>query len=151
MGPFGNRPRGLIKVITDAGLPVYLLLRGATRDGIGGRHDQAVAEQAHKLHEDWGFTAFKTSPYSSLDPDANRWGRICAAAADYFEDLRQATPENWEFAFDASPSTGQCCGGTLRYLSTKNRCVQNTFLLGHNFARKCKCRSRNGRMPIHPF
>lgn len=90
-----------------AGLPVYLLLGGAPRNrirvyhGIGGRHAQEVAEQAHKLHEDCGFTAFKRSPYSSLDSDANRWGRICAAAADYFEDLRQATPEDWEFAFDA--------------------------------------------------
>ncbi len=88
-----------------AGLPVYMLLGGQVRDkvrvyrGIGGRDGQEVAERAHKLNEEYGFTAFKTSPYK-LDPDANRWGRVCREAARYFEDIRKHTPDDWEFAFD---------------------------------------------------
>lgn len=88
-----------------AGLPVYMLLGGAARDrvrvyhGIGGRDGQEVAERAQQLHEAWGFTAFKAGPYR-LDPDADRWGRVCATAADYFADIRKHAPENWEFAFD---------------------------------------------------
>ena len=58
-----------------------------------------TAEQAHRLHEEWGFTAFKTSPYR-LDPEADPWGRVCAAAADYFAELREHTDAGWEFAFD---------------------------------------------------
>ena len=56
-----------------------MLLGGHARDrirvyrGIGGRDGIEAADQAHRLHEEWGFTAFKTSPYQ-LDPDANRWG-----------------------------------------------------------------------------
>jgi len=88
-----------------AGLPVYMLLGGHVRDrirvyqGIGGETPEAAAEAAHKLHEQWGFTAFKTSPYR-LEPNTHRWGRVCAAAADYLEGLRKNTPEEWEFAFD---------------------------------------------------
>ena len=89
-----------------AGLPVYMLLGGAVRDriqvyrSIGGRSGKEAAESAQKLNEEWGFTAFKTGPYR-LDPNSHRWGRVCAAAADYFEELRNHTPEEWEFAFDA--------------------------------------------------
>ena len=88
-----------------AGLPVYMLLGGHARDrvriyrGIGGRDGIEAADQAHKLHEEWGFTAFKTGPYQ-LDPDANRWGRVCDAAATYFEQIRENTPSDWEIAFD---------------------------------------------------
>ena len=88
-----------------AGLPVYMLLGGAARDkvrvyhGIGGRSGKELSDSAQRLHEEWGFTAFKTGPYL-LDPDADRWGRVCATAADYFADIRKHTPENWEFAFD---------------------------------------------------
>ncbi len=88
-----------------AGLPVYMLLGGAARDrvrvyhGIGGRTGKELSDSAQRLHDEWGFTAFKTGPYL-LDPDADRWGRVCATAADYFADIRKHTPENWEFAFD---------------------------------------------------
>ena len=88
-----------------AGLPVYMLLGGHVRDrvriyhGIGGNTSEETAEAAHRLHDRWGFTAFKTSPYR-LNPDASRWGRVCRAAAAYFEDLRKHTPDDWEFAFD---------------------------------------------------
>jgi galactonate dehydratase len=88
-----------------AGLPVYMLLGGNVRDrvrvyqSIGGKTAEQAAEAAQRLNEKWGFTAFKTGPFR-LDPDADRWGRVCSAAADYFEGLRKNTPEDWEFAFD---------------------------------------------------
>jgi len=88
-----------------AGLPVYMLLGGNVRDrvrvyqSIGGKAAEQAAEAAQRLNEKWGFTAFKTGPFR-LDPDADRWGRVCSAAADYFEGLRKNTPEDWEFAFD---------------------------------------------------
>jgi galactonate dehydratase len=88
-----------------AGLPVYMLLGGACRDrirvyqGAGGRDGKEAAANAQRLHEEWGFTAFKTSPFL-LNPDVDRWGRICSEAAKYFEEIRQHTPDNFEFAFD---------------------------------------------------
>ena len=87
-----------------AGLPVYMLLGGSVRDrvrvyhGVGGNAGD-VAERAHELNEAWGFTAFKTSPYQ-VDIEAERWGRVCSAAAGFFEEVRAATPDGWEFAFD---------------------------------------------------
>jgi galactonate dehydratase len=89
-----------------AGLPVYMLLGGAVRDrvqvyrSIGGRSGREAAEIAQKLNEEWGFTAFKTSPYR-LEPNSHRWGSVCTAAADYFGEIRKHTPEEWEIAFDA--------------------------------------------------
>ena len=88
-----------------AGLPVYMLLGGACRDrihiyqGAGGRDGKEAADGAQRLHEEWGFTAFKTSPFL-LNPDVDRWGRICSEAAKYFEEIRQHAPDNFEFAFD---------------------------------------------------
>jgi len=82
-----------------AGLPVYMLLGGSVRDrirvyrGIGGRDGKEAADSARRLHEEYGFTAFKTSPYK-LDPDASRWGRVCSEAAKYFEELRVNTPDD---------------------------------------------------------
>ncbi len=87
-----------------AGLPVYMLLGGTVRDrvrvyhGVGGNADDFV-ERAGALHEAWGFTAFKTSPYQ-VDIEAERWGRVCSAAARFFEDVRNNTPDEWEIAFD---------------------------------------------------
>ena len=88
-----------------AGLPVYMLLGGSVRDrvrvyhGAGGRSGREMADRAAALHEKGGFTAFKTSPYQ-LDADAARWGRVCSAAAAYFEEIRKSAPEDWEIAFD---------------------------------------------------
>ena len=88
-----------------AGLPVYMLLGGTVRDRIqvychaSGANGKETAEQAIKLNEECGVTAFKTSPYS-IDMNANRWGLVCKAAAKYFEELREHTDANWEFAFD---------------------------------------------------
>ena len=87
-----------------ADLPVYMLLGGTVRDRIRVYHGVSgnagdVAERSHELHDRWGFTAFKTSPYH-LDPEAERWGRVCDAAARFFEELRGKTPVEWEYAFD---------------------------------------------------
>ena len=90
----------------DAGLPVYMLLGGAVRDrirvysGVGGRNAGEISDRAHQLHEQWGFTAFKTTPYP-IDPEQNRWGLVCSKAASHFKEIRKSTPEQWEFAFDA--------------------------------------------------
>lgn len=88
-----------------AGLPVYKLLGGSVRDkvkvyrSIGGKDGKEAAAQARELHEKWGFTAFKTSPFK-LEPNSNRWGRVCAAAAKYFEELRAHIDDDWDVAFD---------------------------------------------------
>ena len=89
-----------------AGLPVYMLLGGSVRDriqvyrSIGGSDGEETAAAAHKLNQDYGITAFKAGPFR-MDPSANRWGRVCAAAADFFEALRNHCDDNWEIAFDA--------------------------------------------------
>ena len=88
-----------------AGLPVYMLLGGHVRDrvqvyrSIGGKDAAEAADIAHKLHDDYGFTIFKTDPFQ-VPPDEHRWGVVCKKAAEYFEGLRKRCPEEWEFAFD---------------------------------------------------
>jgi galactonate dehydratase len=88
-----------------AGVPVYMLLGGAARDkikvyrSINGADAKEAADVAHKLHDEYGFTAFKTSPFR-VPPDEHRWGVVCKKAAEYFEGLRKHCPEEWEFAFD---------------------------------------------------
>jgi galactonate dehydratase len=88
-----------------AGLPVYMLLGGNVRDkvrvyqGAGGATGKATAESAQRINKEWGITAFKTSPYR-LDHNRHRWGRVCAEAATYLEEVRKYTPDDWEFAFD---------------------------------------------------
>ena len=88
-----------------AGLPVYMLLGGAVRDrvrvyqGLNGEDGKRVAEAGQKLQEEWGFTAFKMSPYR-LDVYSHRWGQVCDAAAAHFEDIRAHCPDDWQIAFD---------------------------------------------------
>ncbi|MBC8228120.1 mandelate racemase/muconate lactonizing enzyme family protein [bacterium] len=88
-----------------AGLPVYMLLGGNVRDkvrvyqGAGGATGKETAESAQRINEEWGITAFKTSPYR-LDHNRHRWGRVCSEAAAYLEEVRKYTPDDWEFAFD---------------------------------------------------
>lgn len=90
-----------------AGLPVYLLLGGQVRDrvpvycGLYDAPDPAEClDRAHRLHDEYGFTAFKLSPYRR-PLHATRWGELCRAAGDYLGALREAAPASWEFAFDA--------------------------------------------------
>lgn len=90
-----------------AGLPVYMLLGGNVRDRIGVYAGIYTAPDAEKcldialgLHEAFGFTAFKLSPFRG-DLHARRWGLVCSEAADYFARVRAICPAEWEFAFDA--------------------------------------------------
>ncbi len=64
-----------------AGLPVYMLLGGNVRDrvrvycGVYTAPDpQDALDQTLKLHEDYGYTAFKLGPYRR-DLHNSRWGR----------------------------------------------------------------------------
>jgi galactonate dehydratase len=89
------------------GVPVYRLLGGHVRDrvkvysGVYTAPDVPRArEELDRLHERWGFTAFKLSPWR-IDQHANRWGEVVKASADYFRDLRAAVDPAYEIAFDA--------------------------------------------------
>lgn len=89
------------------GLPVYKLLGGNVRDrvrvyctAIGCPPIEEAIPRLKALNAEFGFTAFKLSPYR-LAPFEHRWGEVCAATAVYFKALREALPSHWEFAFDA--------------------------------------------------
>jgi galactonate dehydratase len=90
-----------------AGLPVYMLIGGHARDrvrvycGIYTAPDpRECLAMAQQLHADYGFTAFKLSPFRR-DLHASRWGQVCDAATSYFATLREISPPEWEYAFDA--------------------------------------------------
>ncbi len=90
-----------------AGLPVYMLLGGNVRDrvrvycGIYTAPDpQDCLTRTLELHERYGFTAFKLSPFRK-DLHNGRWGAVCEAAGAYFGKLREISPADFEFAFDA--------------------------------------------------
>lgn len=89
------------------GVPVYRLLGGAVRDrvrvyaGLYSAPDAGeLRERTAELHERYGFTAFKLSPYRR-DPNRTRFGLVAKALGDYFADVRATHPDDWEFAFDA--------------------------------------------------
>ncbi|MGD6741266.1 mandelate racemase/muconate lactonizing enzyme family protein [Streptomyces sp. BH106] len=89
------------------GVPVYQLLGGAVRDrvrvyaGLYNAPDVAeLRDRTADLHERFGFTAFKLSPYRR-DLHNTRYGLVVRELGDYFGDVRQHHPEEWEFAFDA--------------------------------------------------
>lgn len=89
------------------GVPVYRLLGGEVRDrvrvyqGIYAAPDPEEArDRLLALHERYGLTAFKLSPYR-LDPHAHRWGEVVRTAAEYFRALREVAPAGFDFAFDA--------------------------------------------------
>jgi galactonate dehydratase len=89
------------------GVPVYQLLGGRLRDrvrvyqGIYTAPDPAEArDRVQALHERWGLTAFKLSPFR-VDLHAHRWGTVVREAAEYFRRLREAAPAAFDFAFDA--------------------------------------------------
>ncbi|GAB2913787.1 mandelate racemase/muconate lactonizing enzyme family protein [Streptomyces mayteni] len=88
-------------------VPVYRLLGGAVRDrvrvyaGLYNAPDVAeLRDTTAALHERFGFTAFKLSPYRR-DPHRTRFGLLARELGDYFGDLRAAHPAEWDFAFDA--------------------------------------------------
>lgn len=88
-------------------VPVYMLLGGNVRDkvrvyaGIYTAPDRdAAADAMAMLNEDWGFSAFKLSPYR-IDIHAHRWGEVVRTSADYFRSLRERVDPSYEIAFDA--------------------------------------------------
>jgi galactonate dehydratase len=88
-------------------VPVYMLLGGAARDrvqvyaGIYTAPDhEAAADTMAMLNADWGFSAFKLSPYR-LDIHAHRWGEVVRTSATYFRQLRERADPSFEIAFDA--------------------------------------------------
>lgn len=90
-----------------AGLPVYMLLGGNVRDrvkvycGVYTAPDPETAlDQTLQLNEDFGYTAFKLSPYRR-DLHNSRWGELVKETGDYFGKIREITPSHFEFAFDA--------------------------------------------------
>jgi galactonate dehydratase len=89
------------------GVPVYMLLGGNARDrvrvyaGVYTAPDPSLArDQMNALNEQWGFTAFKLSPYR-LDVHAHRWGEVVRTSAEYFRSLRESVRSDYEIAFDA--------------------------------------------------
>ncbi|MBV9539265.1 MAG: mandelate racemase/muconate lactonizing enzyme family protein [Acidisphaera sp.] len=89
------------------GVPVYQLLGGHARDrvrvyaGVYTAPDPAQArDQMDALRANWGFTAFKLSPYR-IDMHANRWGEVVRTSAEYFRALRETVDSSYEIAFDA--------------------------------------------------
>ncbi|MGV1871175.1 galactarate dehydratase [Agrobacterium rosae] len=90
-----------------AGVPVYKLLGGEVRDGIkvyAGVYTApdapAAKEEFDRLNEEWGFTAFKLSPWR-LDIHAHRWGEVVRSSAEYFRSLRETVRSDYDIAFDA--------------------------------------------------
>lgn len=88
-------------------VPVYKLLGGHARDrvqvycGIYTAPDPAIArDQTAELKAQWGFTAFKLSPFR-VPLHQHRWGEVVREAAEYFRRLREHCPREYEFAFDA--------------------------------------------------
>ncbi len=90
-----------------AGVPVYKLLGGEVRDrikvyaGVYTAPDAPAAkEEFDRLNEEWGFAAFKLSPWR-LDIHAHRWGEVVRSSADYFRTLRETVRSDYDIAFDA--------------------------------------------------
>lgn len=89
------------------GVPVCMLLGGHARDrvrvygGVYSAPDPAPArDQLDALHQAWGLTAFKLSPYR-IDMHAHRWGEVVRTSAEYFRALRETVRPEYEIAFDA--------------------------------------------------
>jgi galactonate dehydratase len=89
------------------GVPVYQLIGGAVRDrvrvyaGLYSAPDVAeLRDTTAELHDRFGFTAFKLSPYRR-DVHRTRFGRVVRELGDYFTQVRHAHPDEWDFAFDA--------------------------------------------------
>lgn len=89
------------------GVPVYRLLGGAVRDRVrvyAGLYSAPDVEELRdvtaRLHERYGFTAFKLSPYRR-ELHRSRFGLVVRELGEYFGAVREQHPEEWDFAFDA--------------------------------------------------
>jgi galactonate dehydratase len=89
------------------GVPVYQLIGGAVRDrvkvyaGLYSAPDVAeLRDTTAELHDRFGVTAFKLSPYRR-DVHQTRFGLVVRELGEYFAQVRQTHPDEWDFAFDA--------------------------------------------------
>ncbi|MGS2586186.1 mandelate racemase/muconate lactonizing enzyme family protein [Streptomyces hebeiensis] len=89
------------------GVPVYQLLGGAVRDrvrvyaGLYSAPDLGeLRDTTAELHDRFGFTAFKLSPYRK-ELHRTRFGLVVRELGEYFGEVRAGHPEEWDFAFDA--------------------------------------------------
>lgn len=89
------------------GVPVYKMLGGEVRDrikvyaGVYTAPDvPAAKDELDRLHDSWGFQAFKLSPWR-LEPNSHRWGEVVRSSAEYFRQLREGLNPEYELAFDA--------------------------------------------------
>jgi galactonate dehydratase len=90
-----------------AGVPVYQLLGGRVRDrvrvyaGLYSAPDVPdLRDRTAELHATLGVDAFKLSPYRR-DLHRSRFGLVARELGDWFADIRETHPDEWEFAFDA--------------------------------------------------
>ncbi len=88
------------------GVPVYRLLGGHVRDRVRvylgvytAPEAKTIGNHCTAMHEAFGLTAFKLSPYR-IDIHANPWGKVVKATADWVGELTDICP-GFEFAFDA--------------------------------------------------
>ena len=88
-------------------VPVCMLLGGHARDrvrvyaGVYTAPDPGAARDVFDgLHETYGLTAFKLSPWR-IDLHANRWGEVVRTSAEYVRMLRETIRTEYELAFDA--------------------------------------------------
>lgn len=89
-----------------AGLPVYMLLGGNVRDRVRVYLGLYSAPEAEELRDrcltvnaEYGFTAFKLSPYRA-DIHADPWAKVIAATTEWVAALTDLCPD-FEFAYDA--------------------------------------------------
>ncbi|ATG55863.1 isomerase [Brachybacterium ginsengisoli] len=90
-----------------AGVPVYQLLGGRVRDrvrvytGLYSAPDvPELVERTAEIAASTGVDAFKLSPYRR-DLHSSRFGLVARELGVWFERIREAHPDSWEFAFDA--------------------------------------------------
>jgi len=89
------------------GVPVYAVLGGRVRDrvpvycGLYSAPDPLeVRDRTARLHDEFGFRAFKLNPYRSPLHEG-RWGRLVRESAEYFRQVRENCDDDFDFAFDA--------------------------------------------------
>ena len=145
-----------------ANLPVYMLLGGSVRDrirvyqGVGGRDGQEAGETAHRLNEEGGFTAFKTSPYP-IEPDANRWDEFVLPLLTI---LRGFATIHRTIGSSRSTRTPRSLSRFVHYnypmrwhlmipISTKNRSDRNISPRGRACVPKCRCHWQPGNPSMH--
>jgi galactonate dehydratase len=88
------------------GVPVYRLLGGNVRDrvqvylGVYAAPDATeIRDYCAAAHAEYGFTAFKLSPYRA-DIHAEPWRKVLRSTVAWVEALVDLCPD-WDFAFDA--------------------------------------------------